>query len=69
MALAISLLASGSEFEDTLINQQFEDAVLDLCVNYENLFRTVCLSIKDSKASAKRSRLFTIHSSTNVGHC
>ena len=46
MALAISLLASGSEFEDTLINQQFEDAVLDLCVNYENLLRTVCLLSK-----------------------
>ena len=43
MALAISLLASGSEFEDTLINQQFEDAVLGLCVNYESLLSTVCV--------------------------
>jgi len=41
MALAISLLASGSEFEDTLINQQFEDAVLGLCVNYESLLSTI----------------------------
>ena len=44
LALTISLLTSESELEDTLINQQFEDSILDICSNHEQLFTKVYLS-------------------------
>ena len=60
---------SRGSFEGALL-RQFDDLQYKYhTVYFAGLLKSCTTANHNSKASAKRSRLFTIHSSTNVEHC